>query len=128
MMPEPGIGHLRASQADRERAIDVLNAAFAEGRLDPGEHADRVGQAQASRTYADLGALVADLPVGPLGALVPAPLPAVPPAPSPAPVRARAARPRNEVETATLAMVVLIIPAVAILFAVVGALGLLLHA
>ena len=136
-MMEPGYGRLRASQADRERAIDVLNAAFAEGRLDPGEHADRVGQAHASRTYADLGALVADLPVGPLGTLgtfgtpgtlVPAPLPAVPPAPSPGPIRARAPRRRNELETATLAMVVLIIPAMAILFAVVSALGLVLHA
>ena len=128
MMPEPGIGHLRASQADRERAIDVLKAAFAEGRLDQEEYTDRVGQAQVSRTYADLGALVADLPVGPLGALVPAPLPAVPPAPSPGPIRARAPRRRNELETATLTMVVLIIPAMAILFAVVSALGLLLHA
>jgi hypothetical protein len=90
MMPEPGIGHLRASQADRERAIDVLKAAFAEGRLDQEEYTDRVGQAQVSRTYADLGALVADLPVGPFGTLAPAPsaagplpMPAPPPPPPP---------------------------------------------
>jgi hypothetical protein len=86
MMPEPGIGHLRASQADRERAIDVLKAAFAEGRLDQEEYTDRVGQAQVSRTYADLGALVADLPVGPFGTLAPAPSAAGPlPLPMPAP-------------------------------------------
>ena len=90
MMPEPGIGHLRASHADRERAIDVLKAAFAEGRLDQEEYTDRVGQAQVSRTYADLGALVADLPVGPFGTLAPAPsaagplpMPAPPPPPPP---------------------------------------------
>jgi Domain of unknown function (DUF1707) len=73
MMPQPGHGHLRASHADRERAIDVLKAAFAEGRLDTGEFTDRVGQVQVSRTYAELGALVADLPVGPFGTLAPAP-------------------------------------------------------
>ena len=48
------------------------------------------GQAQVSRTYADLGALVADLPVGPFGTLAPAPsaagplpMPAPPPPPPP---------------------------------------------
>jgi hypothetical protein len=87
MMPEPGIGHLRASHADRERAIDVLKAAFAEGRLDQEEYTDRVGQVQVSRTYADLGALVADLPVGPFGTLAPAPSAAGPlPLPLPMPI------------------------------------------
>jgi hypothetical protein len=85
MMPEPGHGHLRASHADRERAIDVLKAAFAEGRLDQDEYTDRVGQVQVSRTYADLGALVADLPVGPFGTLAPAPPPAAAPLPVPSP-------------------------------------------
>jgi uncharacterized protein DUF1707 len=99
----------------------VLKAAFAEGRLDSGEYADRVGLARASRTYGDLGALVADLPAGPLGTLAPAPVQAL------APVQAPARKPRNTLETAALAMVVLIIPAVAILFAVVGGLALLLH-
>jgi hypothetical protein len=87
MMPPPGHGHLRASHADRERAIDVLKAAFAEGRLNQEEYTDRVGLAHASRTYDDLGALVADLPVGPFGTLAPAPGPLAPaPAPVPAPV------------------------------------------
>src|ERR1700722_17604005 len=87
-MPPAGHGQLRASHADRERAIDVLKAAFAEGRLDQDEYTDRVGQVQVSRTYADLGALVADLPVGPFGTLAPAPPPAagpLPPPPVPAP-------------------------------------------
>lgn len=64
-----GYGEMRASNADRERAIDVLKAAFAEGRLDQEEYAERVGQVQESRTYGELAALTGDLPVGPLGAL-----------------------------------------------------------
>ncbi len=32
-MAGKGFGLLRASDADRERAVDVLKAAFAEGRL-----------------------------------------------------------------------------------------------
>ena len=73
MVPQP-YGHMRASTADRERAVDVLKAAFAEGRLDHGEYAERVGQVYASRTYAELARLTADLPVGPLGTLAPAQL------------------------------------------------------
>jgi hypothetical protein len=69
-----GHGHLRASTADRERAIDVLKAAFAEGRLTKDEYEERAGMAYASRTYAELGALTADLPVGPLGTLAPPPM------------------------------------------------------
>ncbi len=62
-------GAMRASTADRERAVDVLKAAFAEGRLDQGEYADRVGLVYSSRTYAELASLTADLPVGPLGTM-----------------------------------------------------------
>jgi Domain of unknown function (DUF1707) len=53
---------LRTSHADREQAIDVLKAAFVHGRLTKDEFEVRVGQVFASRTYADLGALTADLP------------------------------------------------------------------
>jgi hypothetical protein len=87
-----GYGQMRAAQADRERAIDVLKAAFAEGRLDQDEYAGRVGQVYASRTYGELSALTADLPVGPLGTL---PQQAAPPAPyllppyQPVPLRSR---------------------------------------
>lgn len=65
-------GHLRTSAAERERAVDVLRAAFAEGRLDAAEYAARAGQAQQSRTYAELAELTADLPIGPLGTVLPA--------------------------------------------------------
>jgi hypothetical protein len=121
---EPGHGLLRASHADRERAIDVLKAAFAEGRLDQDEYTDRAGRVHASRTYADLGALVADLPVGPLGALAPAPpLAAVPAAPGVLPpppagsVPAAASKPRtpmSALEIAVLAILVLVVPALAV--------------
>jgi hypothetical protein len=56
-----------AANADRERAIDVLRAGFAEGRLTKAEHDDRAARAYAARTYGQLGALIADLPAGPLG-------------------------------------------------------------
>jgi hypothetical protein len=62
-------GGMRASTADRERAVDVLKAAFAEGRLDQSEYADRVGLVYSSRTYAELASLTADLPIGPLGTM-----------------------------------------------------------
>lgn len=55
-------GHLRAAHSDREHVIDVLKAAFVEGRLTKDELATRVGQTLASRTYADLAALTADIP------------------------------------------------------------------
>lgn len=66
-MPPGRYGHMRASTADRERAIDVLKAGFAEGRLTKDEYDDRVGQVYNSRTYAELAVLTADLPIGPLG-------------------------------------------------------------
>ena len=55
-------GHMRASHADRERVIDTLKAAFVQGRLTKDELDQRVGQAFASKTYAELAALGADLP------------------------------------------------------------------
>jgi hypothetical protein len=54
-----------AASADRERAVGVLRAGFAEGRLSQDELDDRVGQAYAARTYGELWALTADLPAGP---------------------------------------------------------------
>ena len=63
-----------AAAADRERTMDVLKAAFMEGRLTKGEFDARAARVLAARTYAELNALVADLPVGPGGPpLAPAP-------------------------------------------------------
>jgi hypothetical protein len=55
-------GHLRASHADRDRVIGILKAAFVQGMLAKDEFDLRVGQTLASRTYAELSALTADLP------------------------------------------------------------------
>jgi len=59
-----GLSHLRASQAGREQVIDALKDAFVQGRLTKDELDLRVGQALASRTYAELAAATADLPAG----------------------------------------------------------------
>jgi Domain of unknown function (DUF1707) len=74
-----GQGRWRASHADRERVVGVLQAAFVQGRLTVDELDERVGQALAARTYADLAALTTDLPADPDRAPVPVPTP--PPAP-----------------------------------------------
>jgi Domain of unknown function (DUF1707) len=68
-MAAPGDdGRLRAGHADRERAVKVLKAAFVQGRLTKAEFDLRISQALASRTYADLGAVTADLPAVPVTA------------------------------------------------------------
>ena len=59
-----GRGQLRAAQADREQAITVLKAAYAQGRLTKDELEVRAAQAFASRTYAELAVLTADIPAG----------------------------------------------------------------
>jgi Domain of unknown function (DUF1707)/Transcriptional regulator PadR-like family len=57
-------GRLRASDADRERVIDLLKAAFVQGRLDRDEFDVRVGQVLVAREWSDLAALTADLRSG----------------------------------------------------------------
>jgi Domain of unknown function (DUF1707) len=59
-----GDGHLRASHADREQVIGTLKEAFVQGRLTADELDARVGQAYASRTYAELAGVTADVPAG----------------------------------------------------------------
>jgi hypothetical protein len=63
-MAAAGRSHMRASHADREHVIDTLKAAFVQGRLTKDELDQRVGQAFAAKTYAELAALSADLPPG----------------------------------------------------------------
>ena len=46
--------------SDLEQVIDVLKAAFVQGRLTRDEFDARVGRAFTSRTYADLAAVTAD--------------------------------------------------------------------
>jgi hypothetical protein len=59
-----GRGRLRASHADREQVIEVLKAAYVQGRLTKDELDARAGQAFAARTYGELAAVTADLPPG----------------------------------------------------------------
>ena len=53
---------VRASDSDRERVLDMLKAAFVQGRLTKDELEVRVGQTLVSRTWGDLSALTADIP------------------------------------------------------------------
>lgn len=59
---------LRASDADREQVIEELKVAFAHGRLTKDELDLRVGLVFVSRTYADLAAVVTNIPAGPVPA------------------------------------------------------------
>ena len=60
---------MRASSADTERTITVLQTSFVEGRLTRDELDHRLGEALLSRFFAELMALIADLPVGTFGRL-----------------------------------------------------------
>jgi Domain of unknown function (DUF1707) len=74
VMPMPGDriaaadGRPVASHADLEEAIELLKAAFVQGRLTKDEFGTRVERALASQTYAELTEVTADLPAGPMQA------------------------------------------------------------
>ena len=55
-------GDLRASHGDREQAIGILKTAFVQGRLTEEELGVRAAQVYASRTYAELAGITADIP------------------------------------------------------------------
>ena len=55
-------GALRASHADRDLVAEQLRVAAGDGRLSPEELDERLEVALTARTYAELAALVADLP------------------------------------------------------------------
>jgi Domain of unknown function (DUF1707) len=67
----------RAADADRQAVADRLRRAHDEGRLGFAEYDERLARAYAAVTYADLDALVADLP-----AVLPRPAPTAPAAPA----------------------------------------------
>jgi len=68
MPAEPsGSPALRASDADRDRATELLRAAVADGRLDPAEFHERLDAALAARTIDALALLTADLNAAPGG-------------------------------------------------------------
>jgi hypothetical protein len=76
-----GRGRLRTSHADREHVIETLKTAFVQGRLVKDEFDARVGQVFASRTYAELAAVTADIPAGLVAAQPPKPPLVRPPPP-----------------------------------------------
>jgi fatty acid desaturase len=85
---------LRASDGDRERAVDDLRAHAADGRLTLEELEERVQRALAARTLGELAGLTRDLPDR------------APPAPPAPPRRRRSGRP--ELRTFLAVMVLLI--------------------
>ena len=62
---------MRAADTDREHTVEVLRRAAADGRITFEELDERISQAYAAKTFADLAAVTSDLP-GP-GVKVPAP-------------------------------------------------------
>jgi len=55
---------LRASDAERERAVDILRIAAGDGRLTPAELDARLEVALTARTIGELATVTADLPGG----------------------------------------------------------------
>jgi len=79
---------MRASDADRAAAGEVLRAALDEGRLDFHEYDERLRDAYTAKTYGELNRLMADLPIGtpaPASAAQVVPLDSAAPATKPAP-------------------------------------------
>jgi hypothetical protein len=90
-----GPGGMRASDADRERAAEVLRTGFAEGRLDKDEYDGLLGQVYTAKTHADLATLTSMLPGG--GSMLYA---------APAPVPARYAAPAEQTNRLAVASLV----------------------
>jgi Domain of unknown function (DUF1707) len=77
---------VRASDAEREQAAELLRAGYADGRLTRDELDERLAAGYAAKTRADLRSLTSDLPgtaaaVATGGGPLPAGLPVLPPEP-----------------------------------------------
>ena len=68
--PAAGGPQTLASDANRDTAAGLLNAALAEGRLTADEHDQRLSAAYAARTWQQLRQLTTDLPAPPAAATV----------------------------------------------------------
>ncbi|MDH6120493.1 hypothetical protein ABH930_003768 [Kitasatospora sp. GAS204A] len=114
----PGYAAMRAAHTDRDRTVDVLKAAYAEGRLSADEYSARFDLANQAQTYGQLAQLVADLPSGPMPGPMPGPsaVPLGPPVPATFLPPTRQAR-NNGVAIASLVFGLLCVPSF-------GALGL----
>lgn len=62
MSDQPQHPAIRAGDRDRDRSIELLSEAVAEGRMTLEEFSERVGLAQSARTQAELTVLTSDLP------------------------------------------------------------------
>lgn len=58
----PGAPAVRVSDAERDKAAEILRAGYAEGRLSRAELDERIGTAYGAKTRADLRDLTSDLP------------------------------------------------------------------
>ena len=67
--PAAGGPQTLASDADRDTAVGLLNAAWAEGRLTADEYDQRLSATYAARTWQQLDQLTADLPAPPAAAI-----------------------------------------------------------
>jgi hypothetical protein len=119
---------IRASDVDREAVVTTLREAYTAGRLTLDEFDERMASAYAGRTWGDLRALTADLPVQPvLGTDLPdrplssaAALPSHPPRPETEPSQ----EPRPSVGPPRRSPVAILIPiAVWTLLVVHGSVG-----
>jgi len=91
-MPDGPQQDLRASDADREAAVERLRVAAIEGRLDPAELDERMSVAYGARWCSELKQLTADV----------TPAPAPPPAPPARPTFVRPPRSTNGFAIASL--------------------------
>jgi Domain of unknown function (DUF1707)/Cell wall-active antibiotics response 4TMS YvqF len=71
---QDGSNLVRASDADRDRTIEALAAASAEGRLSLEEYAQRSETALVARTVGELTTLTGDLPASPRSDAAPVPV------------------------------------------------------
>jgi hypothetical protein len=69
-----GSSPLRASDADRDRTVEALAAASAEGRLSLEEYSQRSEAALVARTLGELTSLTTDLPAPPRSDVAPVPV------------------------------------------------------
>lgn len=75
---DPGITHLRCADEDRELVAQLLNNAYADGRLDFEEHSERIAAAYNAKTFGDLDGLTTDLIPQPVARPTQIPAPASP--------------------------------------------------
>ncbi|MFC9325311.1 DUF1707 and DUF4190 domain-containing protein [Kitasatospora sp. NPDC057015] len=102
---------MRAAHTDRDRTVDVLKAAYAEGRLSAEEYSQRFDAANRAQTYGQLSQIVADLPSGPMVLPMGGAVPVVPPTFLPPPVLPMRP-PTNGVAVASMVLGLLCIPTV----------------